>query len=271
MRTILLIFVCSFFICFSLQAQTRLAGRVYSAEHQPVAEALVTAMQPGDTLQVLSSTRTDSAGVFTLTGLPEDILLEVAAFGYEGHVRQVRTSDYRDKPLEVSLAYITLGEVTVTGNGQPRMVREGNKVLIDQLGNSPHAKGSDMFAFMRFIPVLNVPMFSGDVTLTETGGGCAVLLVNGKKVNVPMESYLKNIHVENIERIEVVAHPMGEYKVNGDCGVINLVLKKREDEGALFTLSLNDRHDRVNSQDGMFSMNYTRNRTYISTVSMPIT
>lgn len=265
MRTILLILACATFFCCRLQAQNRLQGWVYSAERQPLAEALVTAMQPGDTRQVLSSTRTDSAGVFTLTGLPEDILLEVAAFGYEGHIRQVRTADYRDKPLEVSLTYITLGEVTVTATGQPRMVREGNKVIIDQLDNSPHAKGNDMYAFMRFIPVLEVPMFTGNVTLTETGGGCAVLLVNGRKVNAPMESYLKNVHVKNIERIEVVAHPMGEYKVTGDCGVINLVLKKREDEGALFALSLNDSHDRVNSQDGMFTMNYTRNKTFIST------
>ena len=50
-----------------------------------------------------------------------------------------------------------------------------------------------------------------------------------------MEAYLKNVHVENIERIEVVAHPMGEYKVEDGCGVINLILKKREDEGINIT------------------------------------
>ena len=117
------------------------------------------------------------------------------------------------------------------------MVRSGNKVLIDKLGNSPHAQGSDMYTFMKFIPVLKT-------------GKNAVLLVNGKPVHIPMDVYLKNIHVENVERIEVVANPMGEYKVNGTDGVINLILKKREDEGIQCNLSLNDTQYGGNSQGG---------------------
>ena len=35
-------------------------------------------------------------------------------------------------------------------DGKPRMVRSGNKVLIDKLGNSPHAQGSDMYTFMIY-------------------------------------------------------------------------------------------------------------------------
>lgn len=264
MRTILLILACATFFCCRLQAQNRLQGWVYSAERQPLAEALVTAMQPGDTRQVLSSTRTDSAGVFTLTGLPEDILLEVAAFGYEGHIRQVRTADYRDKPLEVSLTYITLGEVTVTATGQPRMVREGNKVIIDQLDNSPHAKGNDMYAFMRYIPMLKVPVLDGDITVRESMNAPTVLLVNGKHINIPMDAYLKTLRVEQIERIEVVAYPVGEYKVRPGYSVINLIVKKRPDEGLQYNLHLMDIQHSRNNQDVSFSLNYTKNKAYIT-------
>ena len=70
--------------------------------------------------------------------------------------------------------------------------------------------------------------------------------------------------LENIERIEVVAHPMGEYKVEDGCGVINLILKTREDEGIQYNLSVGDSQDYRNSQYGMLSVNYTKKKTFLT-------
>ena len=259
-----LTFVCCFFtVAFSLPAQTLLEGYVRDMECCGISEAVVTVMRP-DTREVIYSTQTDTAGVFVLADVPRHFLLDVASFGYKPYTCALDADSCKGNPLYVTLEYISLDEVTVTADGKPRMVRSGNKVLIDKLGNSPHAQGSDMYTFMKFIPVLNVPVSGGEVSVRENGNANAVLLVNGKLVHIPMVDYLKNVHVENIERIEVVAHPMGEYKVDGDVAVINLVVKRREDEGARFNLSLQDDQSNVNSQRGTFSISYTRNKTYIS-------
>lgn len=258
--TLLLLCIC----CPLLQAQHPLKGRVIDADRHPVAEALVSILQT-DSVRLLTSVRTDSAGVFVVNGVPDCFLLDVAAFGYDGYTRQLAASDWQGKEIGVTLSFVKLDEVTVTAAGRPRMAREGRKVLIDKLDNSPHAAGNNMYSFMRFIPQLEVPMFSGNIQVREAMGTPAVLLVNGKHINMPMDAYLKNVPVENIESIEVVARSAGEYKVAPGTPVINLIVKKRPDEGFRYYLSLNDvQYDR-NTQRGVFSVSYAKNKTYITT------
>lgn len=262
-RTVFTIIWAAMTACCTLHAQHQVQGRVLNADGEAVPEAMVTAVQADDR-RVLSSTRTDSAGVFTLPDVPGRFLLDVAAFGYEGYTQEVQAADCEGKTLDVTLAYITLDEATVTATRKPRMVREGNKVVIDHLNNSPHAQGNDMYSFMRYIPVLKVPVLDGNVTVKESGEAPTILLVNGKHINIPMDAYLKNVRVENIESIEVVAYPIGEYKVPQSYSVINLIVKKRPDEGFQYNLYVADTQYGRNSQNGNFSISYTRNKTYIT-------
>ena len=242
--------------------QNKMQGKVVNAENGAVPEAVVTVIDK-ETKQALYTTATDSLGRFLLPTYQGRLLLDVAAYGYEDYTSEISASS-SERPLMVRLNYLTIDEVVVTANAKPRMLRDGNKVLIDKLENSPHAKGSDLYTFMRFIPVLKVPTFEGNITLRETAGGNATLLVNGKNIHIPMDAYLKNVRVEDVERIEVVAHPMGEYKVSGENGVINLIMKKREDEGVQCNLSVTDRQIDKNSQNGTFSLSYTSGKTYMT-------
>ena len=132
-----LTFVCCFFtIAFSLPAQTLLEGYVRDMECCGISEAVVTVMRP-DTREVIYSTQTDTAGVFVLADVPRHFLLDVASFGYKPYTCALDADSCKGNPLYVTLEYISLDEVTVTADGKPRMVRNGNKVLIDKLGNSP--------------------------------------------------------------------------------------------------------------------------------------
>lgn len=263
MRLLLLLYL---LFCASLctsVAQVCLQGQVINMEKAPIADAVVTVIESGGHEAVFSVV-TDSLGKFAVPSCPEQALLDVAAYGYQDSMLAVEPREYVNRLFTMQLAYVSIDEVEVTARLKPRMSREGNKVLFDKLENSPHAKSNDMYSFMRFIPVLKTPMFGGDISLRETAGGCAVLLVNGKHIDVPMDIYLRTVKVENVERIEVIAHPMGEYKVNGSCGVINLAMKKREDEGLQYNLYLSDTQRRENSQQGTFSVNYTNKRIYLT-------
>ena len=242
------------------KAPVAIRGMVVDEKQQPMPYCNVLLLT-GDSVFVNGSV-TKEDGTFLMTGEADvPYLLKVSYIGYTTALQIVEPKNL----IQLLPDTHTLGEVTVTANRRPRMVRKGNKVLIDKLENSPYAKGNDVYSFMQFIPVLKVPLeLSGEITLQESGGGRAVLLVNGKPVHVSMEAYLKNVHVENIERIEVVAHPMGEYKVEDGCGVINLILKKREDEGIQYNLSVGDSQDYRNSQYGMLSVSYTKKKTFLT-------
>ena len=78
-----------------------------------------------DSVRLLTSVRTDSAGVFVANGVPDCFLLDVAAFGYDDYTRQPATSDWQGKEVGVTLSFVKLDEVTVTAAGRPRMTREG--------------------------------------------------------------------------------------------------------------------------------------------------
>lgn len=250
-------------ILCKVSAQNQIQGKILNTENASVSQAIITVTDK-DTERVICTTMTDTLGIFTIPSSFPHILLDVAAYGYEDYTSEVSVQAYADKLLTVRMKYISIGEVVITANAQPRMVRNGNKVIIDKLENSPHIKGSDLYTFMRFIPVLKVPAFEGNITLRETAGGNATLLVNGKNIHIPMDTYLKNVRAEDIECIEVIANPMGEYKVNGNQGVINLIMKKRADEGVQYNLSLTDRQFGLNSQNGAFSVNYTTQKIYIT-------
>ena len=262
MKKTYIISILLFISCCSI-AQNKLQGQALNVEGKRISEAIVTAYEIGSN-KSFYSVMTDTLGRFILPSCPGRFRINIAAFGYENETKEINSELYINKSIEVILQYISIGEVIVTANAKPRMTRDGNKLFIDKLENSPHAKGSDLYTFMRFIPVLKVPSFDGNVTLRETAGGCAVLLVNGKNIHIPMDAYLKNVRVENIERIEVIAYPMGEYKVTGDCGVINLIMKRREDEGIQYNLSLTDKQYGLNSQNGVFSVSYTKKKMYVT-------
>lgn len=263
MRHFFIIIIYLLAIFSKASAQTQIQGKVLNMENAPIPQAVVTVIEK-DSKRAVCTILTDTLGMFLIPSCPPNVLLDVAAYGYEDYASEVSAPTYADKLLTIRMKYISLGEVVVTANAKPRMVRNGNKVIIDKLENSPHAKGNDLYSFMRFIPVLKVPTFEGNITLRETAGGSAVLLVNGKNIHIPMDAYLKNVRAEDVERIEVVANPMGEYRVGGNLGVINLIMKKREDEGAQYNLSLTDRQYGLNSQNGVFSINYTKKKTYIT-------
>lgn len=257
------IFLFFLFLASGSYAQNKLAGLVLNNEDAPVVGAIVAILNK-ETNKITHSITTDSLGEFSFSSCPDDIRLSVAAFGYEAYMSDVPVRQYVDSKMEVRLKHIMLDEVVVTATAKPRMQRDGNKLVVDKLDNSPYAKGSDIFTFMRFIPALEVPTFEGNITLQETGGGNAVLLVNGKNINIPMDAYLKSIRAEDVERIEIVAYPMGEYKVRNGASVINLVMKRREDEGVKYNFFLADRQYGVNSQNGSFSVSYTGKKTYIT-------
>ncbi|CAK7058722.1 MAG: hypothetical protein PARBA_02149 [Parabacteroides sp.] len=248
------------FIACSLQAQNKIQGLVTDLKEVPVESASIIVVN-GHNNKTICTTITDSLGRYSIEIPLENSILHINALGYESYsasFSKLKVDELIFTRLEKKT--LLLDEVLVQGRSQARMTREGNKFVIDKIENSPYAKNNNAYTFFRYIPVVDVPVFSGEVTVK--GGGRATLQINGKRTHLSMEDMLKSIRAEDIEKIEVIAHPGAEY--SGEISIINVVIKKRADEGLKSFLSLSDNYVNVNSINGSYSMSYTRGKTYLT-------
>ena len=253
-----IIFIFSIFTMSPCLAQEKIKGLVLTDEGKAIQGASVEIAVPNNK-QTLQTRTTEADGRFVFESTPEKFSLSVSVFGYKRYSHIMTADSVANTPLIIHLEPLSIGEVVVKGNGRPRMTREGNKLVIDNISRSFYAKGSDAFTFFRFIPLIDVPTIDGEIKLNEAGGKPVEILENGKPLNVPANVYLKTLRATNIERMEVVAHPMGEYRVSGDRAVINIILKKRE-QGIWYNLYLSDTQNYHNSADGNFNLTYTRGK-----------
>lgn len=249
------------FWVYTLSAQEKRAGLVIDSKEMPVESALVIIVDKQSN-KTLYTTFTDSLGRYRLNILPSNAVLWINALGYESYSIPFDEVSKKEGLFFTQLTekIVLLDEVTVQGMPQARMVREGNRFVIDNIENSAYAKGKNAYAFLRYIPVLDVPVFEGNITVA--GGGEVSLQINGRRTYLSQEDLLKSIRAEDIERIEVIAHPGAEY--SGNISIINVVMKKRADEGLNSYLSLSDKHTSANSQNASYSLSYAVDKTYLT-------
>src|SRR5690606_32480931 len=76
---------------------------------------------------------------------------------------------------------------------------------------------------------------------------------------------LKNTPAENISKIEVITVPGSEFNVESSEAVINIVLKKKLDDGLNGNFRLTNNQDSYNQQSGAVSLNFRKNKLGIST------
>jgi hypothetical protein len=247
-------------IC-SVHAQSGFSGVVSDREAAPVVGAVVII---SDSLERedLYSTYTDSLGRYSVPSVPENFKLNITAFGHTPHSSDVSLGKMTDRMISTTLDWMTVNEVVVRATVNPVMKRDGNKFVVSGIENSPYSKGNNAYTFLRYVPLLKVPPFEGAITVI--GGDVASLLVNGRRTNIPMEAFLKNLSADDIERIEIIAHPGSEYSAGTRGSIINIVIKKRQDEGAKYSLFVADGHTGVNRQNGSFGVSYTGKKTYWS-------
>lgn len=55
-------------------------------------------------------------------------------------------------------------------------------------------------------------------------------MVNGHRINLDgkdLDMYLRTLPSENVSKIELVTNPSAEFDAEGNCGVINIILKSK--------------------------------------------
>ncbi|MCJ8154391.1 outer membrane beta-barrel protein [Chryseobacterium sp. SSA4.19] len=123
------------------------------------------------------------------------------------------------------------------------------------VANSAILAGNTTWDVLRMTPLVNID--NNDALKAE--GESVTVYINDRKsvfTGKELKEYLKTIPADNLMKIEVITSPSSRYEATGS--VINIVLKKRDDEGMKGSITLNNKQNTKNSQYTNLNLNYHR-------------
>ena len=144
-----------------------------------------------------------------------------------------------------------IAEVTVIAK-KPTIENKADRTVFN-VANSSILAGNTSWDILRMTP--QVSMDSNDNLLAE--GESVTVYINDRKTvfrGKELKDYLKTIAADNHMKIEVITTPSARYEASGP--VINIVLKKLENEGVKGSVSLTNTQNTKNSQSANFNINY---------------
>jgi len=121
------------------------------------------------------------------------------------------------------------------------------------VANSSILAGNTTWDVLRMTPLVSID--NNDALKAE--GESVTVYINDRKsvfTGKELKEYLKTIPADNLMKIEVITSPSARYDAAGS--VLNIVLKKRDDEGLKGSVTLNNRQNTENSQYTNFNLNY---------------
>lgn len=137
---------------------------------------------------------------------------------------------------------------------KPTIENKADRTVFN-VANSAILTGNTTWDVLKMTPLVNVD--SNDNVQAE--GSNVTVYINDRKsvfTGKELKEYLKTIAADNLLKIEVITTPSARYESAG--AVINIVLKKNENEGLKGSVTLNNSQSFKNSQSSSLNLNYHR-------------
>ena len=152
-------------------------------------------------------------------------------------------------------------EVVLVGK-KPTVENKVDRTVFN-VSNSSILAGNTTWEVLKMTPLISV---ENDETLKSEGENVTVYINDRKSVftGKELKEYLKTIPADNLMKIEVITNPSARYESAGS--VINIVLKKLQNEGVKGSVSLSNTQNKKNSQYSNFNLNYHK-KNFTQTLS----
>lgn len=228
----------------------QISGRVVEkGSDEPIAYAAAVLLEAGTGKNITGGVA-DGNGEFFLTGFKEGkYILEVSFMGYKT-LEQTSITITSEKTstnlgnLSLEEESVALEEVTV--QGQRDLIEEKVDRTIYNAENDKTTIGGDASDVLRRVPMLSVDL---DGNVSMRGSQNIRVLIDNKPSTIAASSIadaLKQIPADEIKSVEVITSPSAKYDAEGSGGIINIITKKNNLQGASLS---------VNSSAGMRGSN----------------
>lgn len=204
---------------------------IYDKKQMPISDINLYYIVSKDTIAL----KTDVHGKFTVQGKNN----EVAKVVVNHHQYSYFEEEFKISPQPKSIfleKVFSLDEITIKAKKQNISRAFGTTTL--NIDDSPIFQNSTFKDAIMLIPEVNIV----NENVKILGKNKTLYLINGRESNRNINDLLAN----QIEKIEVISNPSAKYQANYD-SVINIVLKKNQNNGWYFNLNSNTYINRLTS------------------------
>lgn len=225
MKYLLSFFVFLFFLTQICGQSFFISGKVIDEKKSPISFATITLYEIKDSGKYVIEKIGDEKGMFVVSvAQTGKYLIKISAVGYEDFSKIIAlTASSESLTFVLSEIEVGLNTVTVTANST-LITRKVDRVVMN-VSNNPIAAGKTPLELFQLAP--GVFVNDGEISINGVSG--ARVMVNNRILNLSgneLKAYLQNLSANDIQSVEVIAHPPAEYDAQGAGGLINIVLKK---------------------------------------------
>ena len=257
------------------QAQLQVKGIVNIESGAALPYASVLLLNGSDSTLVRGQVSGDNGSFLINVSEEGRYLISVSAVGYHNVFTKPFDLTKGNSPFDhgiirAVLRIENLDELVVNAD-RPMFEQKIDRTVINVQSYISRAGGSALDVLQRS-PGVTVDRMNSAIAMAGKQG--VRIMINGKISRTPVSAVvqmLDGLNAESIDKIELITTPPSKYDAEGDAGMINIVMKKNEDEGtngsvSLFTgygrrpkfggtLNLNNRSGRLNIYGDLTSRN----------------
>ncbi len=221
-------------LSFSYTNAQQVSGTVSDEKNQAMAYANVIRYALPDSTFV-DGTTTEDDGSFSFKDKKEgSYYLKVMMLGYKDYFTE--SFEAGSAPLfeiKISTDAEVLDEISIVAK-KPLIEQTVDRLVVNVADNVTGADGNLLDVLQRVPGVLVV-----NDQLSMAGSGSPTILIDGRTTEyMDIETLLKEMPGDNIEKIEVIHQPGAEFDAQGTGPVINIILKKNKLYGTNGSISV---------------------------------
>ena len=251
-----IILLISILLCTAAQAQHfSVSGAIEDSKKTPVSFANVLLITK-DSVVKQDITKTD--GSFALSAPQGDYIFIVKQLNDTLYMQHLELSKNMDFGILQIKTFSELQTVTITSK-KPLLERKVDR-LVFNVSNFPPASGGTVLDALKLTPGL---MVDNTGALAIVGKSTVNVMLNGRLVQMSgddLTNFLKSLRADDVESIEVITTPPAKYDAEGNSGLINIVMKKTQQNS--WNAGLNATYQQSKYAQGTYggNFNYQKNK-----------
>ncbi len=213
------------------QSKGKLSGQIIEANSTIPVPFSSIRIQTANPVKLISGAIANEKGEFSIevTQGIYDIIIESVGFELQT-LKQVQISKTKALgQIQVKASTQTLAEVTVKGQKSSMELALDKRVF--NVGTDAANKGATAAEILGNLPSVQV---SGEGGVSLRGSENVRILIDGKPstlVGINGSSGLQSLQGNLIDKVEIITNPSARYEAEGMAGIINIVLKKNQNQG----------------------------------------